>query len=372
MKKWRSAFIAFIVVASSLVNLSEAQAAVVYGSNWGTTGGFGLNTTYWAAHKFTAATNGSITSIDVYVGSGSITRLALRANSGSAPGTTLQTMTSSTTSGTTQTFTGTFTMTAGTVYWLSFEVTSGAANVGVKATLSDVSSAGWTSGGVLLSSQDSGGTWGNTYVGSANSFIFQMSGTATTPLATPNTPVLNSSTGTSLTVSETSATLNAVNYTISLFQTNGSTLIESKTVVSITSQTTFTGLTGATNYKISVVANGDGTNYGASNASPQLSVNTPGTTSVSLAGISNLTYSVPATVTATVVGTNGRITISINGKRAGGCIKILTVGLSATCPLRPSTRGPAKISVQFFPTSGSFEGSSNSYNVMIGNRSGTR
>jgi hypothetical protein len=372
MKKWRRGFVALLAIAGCVVPISQAQAAVVYASNWGNTGGFGLNTSYWAAHKFTAATNGTITSIDVYVGSGSITRLALRANAGSAPGATLATMTSSTTVGTTQTFTGTFTMTAGTVYWLSEEVTSGSANIGAKTGLSDSSAYGWSSGGVIMSTLDSGATWGTASVGSANNFIFQMNGSTLTPLSTPNTPVLNSSTGSSLSVSETSATTNAVNYTVSLYQTNGTTLIETKTVTTITSPVTFTGLSAATNYKVSITANGDGSTYGVSSASTQLSVTTPGTTSVSLTGLSSLIYRSAATVTATVVGANGRITLLINGKRLGGCIKVLTSALSASCSIKPSIRGSARISVQFVPTSASFDSSSNSYLVNIGNRSTTR
>jgi hypothetical protein len=372
MKKWRRGFVALLAIAGCIVPISQAQAAVVYTSNWGSTGGFGLNSTYWAAHKFTAATNGTITSIDIYLGSGSVTRLALRSNSGSAPGATLATMTSSTIVGTTQTFTGSFSMTAGTVYWLSAEVTSGAGNIGVKSALSDVSTSGWSSGGVIMSSLDSGATWGTTYVGGANNFILQMNGSTLSPLTTPNTPVLNSSTGLSLSVSETSATTNAVNYTVSLYQTNGTTLIETKTVTTITSPVTFTGLSAATNYKVSITANGDGSTYGVSSASPQLSVTTPGTTSVSLSGLSSLNYRSASTVTATVVGANGRITLLINGKRVGGCIKVLTSALSATCSIKPSMRGFVRISVQFVPTSASFDSSSNSYLVTIGKRSAAR
>ncbi len=372
MKMWRFLIAASLIAATSLIAPSQAQAAVIYSTHWGSSGGFGLNSTYWAAHKFTAASNASITSIDMYVGSGSVTRLVLRANTSNAPGSALATMSTSTTSSTTQTFTGTFSITTGTTYWLSAEVVSGSGSIGVKSTLQDTSSYGWSSGSSILSSLDYGATWGSTYVGGAISFIFQMNGTSAQALPTPNTPVLSASSGTSISVSETSTTANASSYIISLFQSNGTSLIESKTAISITSPITFTGLSAAVNYKISVTAVGDGVTYANSAASPQLSVTTPGTTSVSVTGLSNITYRRSVSLTATVVGGNGRVTFYINGKKIPRCIKVSTTSLSATCSFSPSTRGIAKISVLFTPTSSSLETSSNSYSISIGNRSGNR
>ena len=372
MKTLRLLFVALLLSATSLISPSNAYAAVVYSSHWGGTGGFGLNSGYWAAHKFTAGSNASITSISVYLASGSISRLVLRANSNNAPGVAIATMTSSTISSTTQTFTGSFNMTSGTTYWLSAEMTSGAASLGVRSTVQDTSAYGWSSGGTILSSLDAGGTWGTTYVGSAQTFILQMDGTSVGPLATPSTPVLNSSTSTSISVSETSTTPNATSYTVSLFQSNGTTLVESRTVLSITSPVQFSGLSPAVTYKVSVTAIGDGISYNNSSPSALLSVTTAGTTSVALSGLTNILYRKSIAITATVIGGNGKVSLSINGKRIPRCQNLLTTSLSATCTFLPSIRGQARLTVLFTPTSPSLEPSSNLYQISIGNRSGRR
>lgn len=361
-----------LLSTSSFIVPSSAKAATLYTAHSGNTGGFGLNTTYWAAHKFTAGTSASITSIGLYVGSGSVTRLVLRANTSNAPGAAISSMTTSTTFQTIQTFTGNFAVTSGTTYWLSAEVTSGVANIGVKSTLQDASAYGWSSGGSVMSSLDYGATWGTTHVGGAITFILEMNGTSVGALTTPSTPVLNSSSSTSISVSEASATPNAISYLVFLFQSNGTTLIESRTVLSITSPVQFTGLSPAVNYKVSVTAIGDGTSYSNSSPSPQLNVTTAGTTSVTLSGLTNLLYRKNSAITAAVIGGNGRVSFFINGKRVPRCVNLATSALSATCNYLPSIRGTARLTVLFTPTSSSLESSSNSYSISIANRPGRR
>ena len=207
MKLWRLIAVLPLLAATSIVVTYQAQAAEIYSSQWGTSGGFGLNSTYWAAHKFTAGTNATISSIDMYVGGGSITRLVLRSNNANTPGVALETMTSSTTSSTTQTFTGSFTMTAGSTYWLSAEVVSGSANIGVKSAVSDSSSYGWTSGGAIMSSLDYGANWGTTYVGGAIVFILRMNGSASDTTAPTFTSSSSFSVAENITTTSNAATI---------------------------------------------------------------------------------------------------------------------------------------------------------------------
>lgn len=330
---------------------APAHAAVLFSSIWNlNTLNFGLNSNYWAAHKFYAANATTISTVDIYSDS-QIDRITIRGDSASAPGSVLATFTYSSVSGNVYTYTGSFTTTAGTTYWLTYQSarTTGNDLIAASQTASDVTSAGISSSGVVLSSQNSGSTWGTQSVSAYNWLKFRLNSVSPS-LTTPSAPVISSITNTSLSVSEASATTNAVNYQINLYQSNGTTLVESKTVSTITTPTTFSNLSPGTTYKVSVTANGDTTNYSNSAASSQSSATTTAIASISLSSATTANYWTSTSIVATVAGGEGRVTFTANGKRIPGCVAKATASLAVTCSYRSSLRGSVVISAVFKPT----------------------
>jgi hypothetical protein len=137
---------------------------------------------------------------------------------------------------------------------------------------------------------------------------------------------------------------------------------------------TLTGLSPNTSYVFRVYATnsyGDSTNSAASN-----SITTPvATTSITITLPGNATvatYRTLTTITATIVGTNGRVTFFVNSKRLPGCVNRPTTTLSATCSWRPSNHGIANVSAFFTPTSNSYLTSNTSRAYSIGKRTTLR
>ncbi len=125
---------------------------------------------------------------------------------------------------------------------------------------------------------------------------------------------------------------------------------------------TVTGLSPDTSYVFRVYATNS---YGNSSlSSPSASITTtrsPTSITISLAGNAQVaSYRTPVTVTATVVGTEGRVTFFINSKRLGGCLNKATTSLVATCSWKPSIHGSANLSATFTPTSSAYLSSSTS------------
>lgn len=369
IKRFGSVISLFLVF--SFISAPSSYAGVIYSSDWGATGiGFGLNSGYWAAHKFLAASALTITKIELQNGGNQYT-LNIRADSGGSPGSVISTFAYSSVSGNVYTFTGSFTSTAGTYYWLSLDNATANQNIGAATTANDVSSAGWSSAGVVMSSTNGGSTWGTASVGGYNYFFFRMS-TATPALTTPNAPVVSSIQNTSVAVSETSSTTNASNYLVKLFQSNGTTLVESKTVASITSGVTFTGLTPATTYKTSVMALGDGNNYLDSSDSAQTSFTTTAVSTISISGSATGTYRTSTNFTFTAVGGEGKVTLLANSKRVPGCINKSTASLTATCSYKPSRRGKVVLSVLFKPNNVAISSATNTFSISVSDRSSVR
>lgn len=125
---------------------------------------------------------------------------------------------------------------------------------------------------------------------------------------------------------------------------------------------TITGLSPDTTYVFRVYATNS---YGNSSlSSPSASITTtrsPTSITISLAGNAQVaSYRTPVTVTATIVGTEGRVTFFINSKRLGNCLNKATTSLVATCSWKPSIHGSANLSATFTPTSSAYLSSSTS------------
>ncbi len=137
---------------------------------------------------------------------------------------------------------------------------------------------------------------------------------------------------------------------------------------------TITGLSPNTSYVFRVYATnsyGDSANSAASN-----SITTPvATTSITITlpgNATSATYGTLTTITASIVGTNGRVTFFVNSRRLPGCINRPTTTLTATCSWKPSNHGMANVSAFFTPTSNSYLTSNTSRAYSIGKRTTLR
>lgn len=119
---------------------------------------------------------------------------------------------------------------------------------------------------------------------------------------------------------------------------------------------TITGLSPDTSYIFRVYATNS---YGNSPySSPSSSITTtrsPTSISISLPGNAMSTsYRTAVTITAIVVGTEGRVTFFLNSKRIAQCINRATSSLVATCNWLPGIHGNANVSAIFTPTSSAY------------------
>jgi hypothetical protein len=119
---------------------------------------------------------------------------------------------------------------------------------------------------------------------------------------------------------------------------------------------TVIGLSPNTSYVFRVYStNGYGDSaYSAASSS----ITTPvATTSITISITGNAsfaTYGTQTTITANIVGTNGKVTFYLNSKRLPGCINRPTTSLAATCPWKPAIHGIANLSAFFTPTSSAY------------------
>lgn len=119
---------------------------------------------------------------------------------------------------------------------------------------------------------------------------------------------------------------------------------------------TITGLSPDTSYVFRVYATNS---YGNSSySSPSSSITTtrsPTSITISLPGNATSTsYRTSVTITATIVGTEGKVTFFLNSKRIGNCINRATSSLVATCNWLPGIHGNANVSATFTPTSSAY------------------
>jgi len=256
-------------------------------------------------------------------------------------------------------YTGSYTVPAGGTFFIGQRATSPIANAGGAVTNQvantwSISYANRFSGSSLLGpfTQDS--------VFSAP--IWQIYGTSTTQLTSPAAPK-TSTTSSSVTISETATVANASSYQIRLFQSNGTTLIETKTATAstIVSGVTFTDLTPNTTYRVGLIAIGDGTTYSDSVISALSSFTTQkGVISAVLNIVgspTSLTYRSTYQIRATITGSTGFVAFRANGKSISQCRKVAISSSLSTCTWRPSFHGVVTLSASVTSTDSSYLGS---------------
>ena len=280
-----------------------------------------------------------------------------------APGSVVATFTYASNDGANwATYTGSYTVPAGGTFFIGQRASSGINNAG-GATANQTG----TSWSIFYGNRYSGSSLTGPFTQDAvgSSPIWRIYITALTTLGTPALPV-TSVTSSTLAVSETSTTANASSYTVNLYQSDGVTLVESKTATnaSILTGVTFSGLTRNTQYKVGVVAIGDQISYTNSAQSTLVSVTTlPSATTTSLTISGNpasLIYRSTYQLIATVTGTTGFVSFTANGKAAPGCKKVAVSASVATCSWRPAIHGALSISASFTSTNAGYASSQSS------------
>lgn len=379
MRTFRSLIAAVILIATCITSMSAANAGVLLAINFPqtTNSSYGDNATYWGAQKFTAGSNTTLTSIEVPIGQGALTAVSIRADNSNLPGTILSTWTTNTSNPSTpplvQTFTGSYNLTSGTSYWIVFH-SNATVYLYWAATTVQSGASGWSAptGNSVAYTNNAGSTWAiDTYV---KSLSVRLNGSTTTALATPNAPVVTVASSSSVLVSETSTTANASSYLLKWYASNGSTLIDSLSVVSsnITSTSLVSGLTPNSNYYFSITAIGDGVTYSNSLESSKTLASTPkGSTSISLSAPGSTNYRTATTLTVTTTRP-GVLNFYSRGKRIAGCIKVIVSVSTGSCSWKPEVKGVLGISVVFTPIDANYLGSNTSKFITVLPRTGTR
>lgn len=133
---------------------------------------------------------------------------------------------------------------------------------------------------------------------------------------------------------------------------------------------TVTGLSPDTTYVFRVYATNSYGNSTLSSASTSITTTrSPTSITISLPGnASAASFRSSTTITATVIGTEGRVSFFLNAKRIGNCFNKVTVSLTATCTWLPSFRGSTLLTATFTPTSGAYLASSTSKFINVSNR----
>lgn len=364
-----SLFTALLSVVLGLITPQGAVAAetLVFDSSNGSFGGWnqGANDIY--LNKITGVTGSVITTIK----SGWAWSISAQAPTNTiyifsdvsnAPGSVVATFTyASNDGGNWATYTGTYTVPAGGNFWLGQRSTSGINNSG--NSVGNQITNGWSiSYSTRYFATSLTGPFTNQ--GSASSPIWRIyTGTAATTLSTPAAPIVNATSST-ISVNETNTTSNASSYLIRLFASNGTTLVDSKTVTSsgITSPTIFTGLNPNTQYKVGVIAIGDGTNYLNSAISTLSSITTSlaaSTTTLIVVGTpTQVTYRTISQLRATIIGSTGHVSYMANGKQIPQCKKVVVSASSANCNWKPSLHGLITVTAAFTSTDSSYSSSS--------------
>lgn len=228
-----------------------------------------------------------------------------------------------------------------------------------------------------------GGGGGGSFVSGSNTSmspgINNSSGYVTIQIlvGAPDAPTIGTATATSPTTAAITFTAPANNNgdTITAYTAISTPESRTATITQSGSGTiTVTGLSPNTSYIFRVYAtNGYGDSaYSAASSS----ITTPvATTSITISITGNAsfaTYGTQTTITANIVGTNGKVTFYLNSKRLPGCINRPTTSLAATCPWKPAIHGNANLSAFFTPTSNAYVTSSTSRSYPIAKRTNLR
>lgn len=193
----------------------------------------------------------------------------------------------------------------------------------------------------------------------------------------PNAPTIGSATtisSTSASVSFTAPT-NSGTGTITSYTAKSTPGSLTATVTqSGSGSITITGLSPNTSYRFKVIATSDyGNSLESSFSNSTVTSKLNSSISFSLPnGASTAVFRTPIRITATTVGSEGKVTFFFDSKRIGNCIKKQTVALSVTCDWKPTRRGGGEFLVQFTPSSTTYLASSSSRTILISGRLSNR
>lgn len=347
---------------------AEAAETMVFNNATGSFNPWNQGTNDLFILKFTGVVGAQITTIKSGWSSGITTQapntsVYIFSDVSNSPGSVVATFSYASNDGANwATFTGSYTVPAGGVFWVAQRNATSTINNSGSGLANQISN-GWS---ISLTNRYYGTSLTGPFTnqGAASAPIWQLyTGASAVTLNAPSAPTV-SSTSSTIAVSETSTTTNASSYLIRLFASNGTTLIDSKTATntSILSGTTFTGLSPNTNYKVGVIAIGDGSSYLDSALSALTSVTTAlgsSTVSISVVGSpSQLTFRTSYQLRATTTGSTGYVTFNANGKPIAACRKVTVTASTANCNWRPSLHGVITISSTFTSTNANFNSSS--------------
>lgn len=378
----RNVFIALLLIIEFTSHLGPASAAptLLYGNDNGTYSAWNQGANDLFIYKMTAPAGVGVSSVKVGFESGvttgaPITKVYFFADNSGSVGSVLSTFNYSSNDGTRfGTYTGSFSVPVSGRFWIAMQASQYIFNAG-----NGVANNAGTTWSLNITTRFYGTSLTGPFTtqGTGSSPVWMLYGSALTTLNTPAIPNVTSTSST-VTVTETSTTTNASSYLIKIFQSDGTTLIDSKTATSssILTGTTFNGLSPNTTYKVGVIANGDGVTYETSTISSLASIRTAfGATSASLQIVgapSTVIYRTPYQLRLTATGANGTVAFKVNGKSIPGCQKVTTSAYVANCSWKPSMRGANKISSVLTPSNQNFLSSSAAIQVQVLNRTGTR
>ena len=383
MRGFATSLALFSLIASSILFAPSAKASgsLLLDTSNGTFSGWNQSAGWIFLNKITGTAGTVISTIK----SGWASNISIQAStntvylftdSAGAPGTVAATFTYASHDGANwASYTGSYTVPAGGTFFIGQRATSAIANAG-----GAVANQAGTSWSISYANRFSGSSLSGPFTQDPvySAPIWRIYGAAATQLTTPATPK-TSITSSSVTVSETSTTSNALSYIVNLYQSNGTTLIESKTATTSTiiSGITFSGLSPNTIYKVGVKAIGDGTSYSDSALSNLGTFTTSkGLTSAALSIVgtpTTLTYRNSYQIRATITGSTGFVSFRANGKPISQCRKVAIASSLSSCTWRPSIHGVVLLTAEVTSTNAGFLGSQAApISIAITKRSTTR
>ena len=405
--RYFAAILLLILININFINNAFAATTVIDSTGSGTCKN-GPYTSGNYAQKFVAGTNGTITGINILIGSGSTSyfnnsNIKIYADSSATPsatnipGTLLTTFSPSSISAGYANYTGSVTLASGVHFWIFPSYSSGntswcyayPSNDGLAVTYNS----GWTNANAGSNStmfynlgSGNGTSWGSS---STSTFLIQMQ-VVIGSIADTTAPTFTSSSSFSvaenISTSSNAATIKvSESATVTISSGADAARFNIVTSDSVTAFIRFkvspdfeapTDVGGNNVYEITLTATDAASNAGTQSITITVTdvVDTSSFNSLTLSGAA--TYRQVVTITANVSVTS-RVTFRAKNIIISGCKNKITSGsspnITATCSWKPSTRGAVVITATAVPTGAGISGATATpVSVVVGNRSGAR